>query len=351
MKYKLPLLVGLASLAALVGVQAQTAVTDPVGYITIPIAGNASASAFGADTLISPTLIGKTEFAGTVNAAPSGSALTVAAALPANVVVGQVAELKGGAKEGFWSTITAVSGDRLSITLADAVPAGLAATQAFSVRAHTTVASYLGANLPGLGAADEVQILDGASQVVSSVSWFTVADGAPSDGWYDSNANDKGNTVIYPGSAVKIRRRAASNTSFVQTGYVKTTKTEVDLFTGDNWVTPVLAVGAKLGGTNAIPGEATAAGSIELDTGNVLTGVKRGAGDGSLGEDNVIFINSNQTTSTFFAADPVAVGTTGWFDSNATSFNGFTVSEYAGFIVRRTAAPGVWTAPKQSIAP
>ena len=124
MKYKLPLLVGLASLAALVGVQAQTAVTDPVGYITIPIAGNSSASAFGADTLISPTLIGKTEFAGTVSVAPSGSTLTVAAALPANVVVGQVAELKGGAKEGFWSTVTAVSGDRLSITLADAVPAG-----------------------------------------------------------------------------------------------------------------------------------------------------------------------------------------------------------------------------------
>ncbi|RYD28588.1 MAG: hypothetical protein EOP86_22900, partial [Verrucomicrobiaceae bacterium] len=64
MKYKLSLLVGLASLAALVGATAQTAVTDPVGYITTSLAPNAAGTTTGADTLVSPTLVGKTEFAG-----------------------------------------------------------------------------------------------------------------------------------------------------------------------------------------------------------------------------------------------------------------------------------------------
>lgn len=351
MKHKLSLLVGLASLAALVGAIADTAVTDPVGYITIPIAGNATNGAFGADTLISPSLIGKTEYSGVTSSAPTGSSLAVAAALPANVVVGQLVELKGGASEGFWSTITAVSGDKLSVTLSDAVPSGLASGQAFTIRAHTTINSFLGANLPGLAVTDEVQILDGASQVVNSASYYTVADGAPAPGWYDSNSFDKGSTIIYPGSAVKIRRKAAAATSFVQVGYVKTTKTEVDLFTGDNWVTPMLAVGAKLGGTNPTPGEATATGSIELNTGNVATGVKQGKGDGTLGEDNVIFINSDQTTSTFFAADPAQTdGAVGWFNSNAINNDAFSVAENIGFIVRRTATPGVWRAPKAKVS-
>ena len=63
MKHHLSLIIGAASLAVAAGSHAQTATTDPVGYITVNVRGSASGLSF-----ISPSLVNKVEFAGTISA-------------------------------------------------------------------------------------------------------------------------------------------------------------------------------------------------------------------------------------------------------------------------------------------
>ncbi|MBP7950866.1 MAG: hypothetical protein KA004_14540 [Verrucomicrobiales bacterium] len=339
MKTNLSILTGAASLAALMsGAVAQTsAVTDPVGYITENITGGPATGAF---TLIAPSLVTKTEFAGASSNAPSASLISTTATLPAGLNDGYFVELKGGAQEGWWSTIQSVTGG--DITVQGTFPAGLAVGQQFMIRKHQTLGSFLGANSAGidpglsLDDADEVQLLDGATQVVAAYFYALAADGAPADGWYDASGNASDNEIIPPGNSVLVKRKQAGDKSFIQVGHVKTTKTQIGIWQGDNWVTPMLATGGTLG-------------SLNLDTGDLATGVQRGV---DLNVDEFQLINTNQSVSAFFAADPIQAGVTGWYDSGGNPADATLVAENTGAIVRRKVnQTAIWTAPAQVIAP
>lgn len=240
-----------ALLGALLAVgAADAAATDPVGYISHTIAGTGGSGS--ALTLLSPSLVQPTEFAGQTSVNPSGlSTITFTGGVPATLNSSYVLEIPSS---GWWSTV--VSSTATSITLNDALPAGLPANTAVTVRKHNTVQSLFGENAPGLAAfngesGDEVQFLTPAG-VIISVSYVPGAvTETATDDWYElatsSLANDM---VIEPGSAVIVKTSSSVNLTFTSSGSVKTTPTQVDVFPGLTLIGQPDAVGATLGDMN-----------------------------------------------------------------------------------------------------
>src|SRR5262245_28940064 len=112
MKTTLSLLTGVASLAALLsGAAAQTATTDPVGYITINVNGGGT-NAAPVFSNISPTLVNKVDFAGAVLTAAGTTLNFTGTPFTANAF-NQVSptqpayyiEVTNGSGEGVWSNI------------------------------------------------------------------------------------------------------------------------------------------------------------------------------------------------------------------------------------------------------
>ncbi|MES2705387.1 MAG: hypothetical protein V4726_02180 [Verrucomicrobiota bacterium] len=336
MKHKLSLLVGLASLAALVGATAQTsAVTDPVGYITIDVAANTGGS--GKLTLISPTLVEKNEFAGTGVVAANNLSVTFTGttfAFAPNAYYLEVADT------GFWTTITASTAT--SVTLQFPLPAGASASKLI-IRKHATITSFLGANNAiGLKTggdavtADVVQFWNPTAQSLGAQYFYAGATEGVPPGWYTENGELLGTDVpdvaIFPGSSLVVTRRPNTATSLVSVGYVKTTPTQIPLVKGINIVGPMKATGTTLADSG-------------LNTGNIATGLQQGTD--AVNADTVqLAIAGIQ----YFAADP-ASGITGFVDENGdppapTAL----VKEGSGMIItRKPATAAVWTSPKTTV--
>lgn len=329
-----------ALLGALLAVgAADAAATDPVGYITHNIAGGTVASP--GFTFVSSTLVNADAFAGASTNNPSGTAVISAAGLPAGLDSSYYVEISSGASEGWWSTVVSVAGT--DVTVADNFPAGLAVGTTFTIRKHQTLKGLLGSNAPGLDTglslddADEVQLLNPATQVAAAYFYAVVADGAPADGWYSAAGNPSDNVVIEPGSSALVKRKFGAAKTFTSSGSVKVTKTQVDIFPGDNWVSTMRATGVTIGAMN-------------LDTGNTATGVQRGV---DLSVDELQITGLDQITKAFFAADPVlAPGFSGWYDGGGNDSNATLLLEDQGALVKRKlASPAIWTVPAQPIAP
>lgn len=339
MKHKLSLLVGLASLAAIIGATAQTAVTDPVGYITHTIN---PAIGGKADTLIAPALVNKNEFAGTTAAAAAGTnTLTFAGGVPVGLSTGYYIEITAGPQEGWWSTIAAPTTATV-VTITDTVPAAAAGNLNIVIRKHTTLNDFFGAgnsaNLDSgttLDDADEVQTLNPTTGAITGYFYASAVDtGDPATaGWYTGAGGAAGNVAIEPGVAVQVRHKLPTTLSLVSVGYVKVTKTQVDLVQGDNWVTPMRATGVTLANSG-------------LNTGVITTGVDQGT---SLDDaDELQFLNADQSITAYFAASP-DVGN-GWFTGAGSDANAVNITEPIGVIVRRkVTSPAIWTVPAVTI--
>ena len=284
----------LAAAAACNVANAQTtAYTTPVGYITHTINSAGGAEAL---TLIGPALIQPSVFSGASTVTPSGgSVATFSAGVPTNLDATYVLEITSGANEGWWSTVT--SSTATTITTNDAFPGGLASGTTVSVRKHNTVQSFLGENTPGIIPSDgvegdEVQLLN-PDQTLTPLAYFTAEVSGGDPDWYNlatsAIAND---TIIYPGTGVFIKTKSASNLTFVSTGEVKTTDTQVDLYPGLNVIAQTAAAGASLN-------------SSGINTGLIPLNE---AGD-NLDYDELQFLNADQTLTPHVAADPALLAT------------------------------------------
>ena len=241
---------------------AATAYTTPVGYITHSIAGAGANPS--ADTYISPSLINAVEYAGASTASPSGGAvITLPTGVPTTFNGTYVLEITSPASEGWWSTV--VSSNATSITVSDNFPASLPTNVTISVKKHSTITTFLGFNTPGLipyngvDPNDEVQFFDPIGQAAITFVFVTAADWGdptnyPNGVWYNlGTGNPENNTIIEPGTSVRIKRVGSTALTFVSTGTVKTTKTQVDIYPGFNFVgVPKAAVGT-LGNLNFAP--------------------------------------------------------------------------------------------------
>ena len=228
MKTYLPYSLILAAAASGMASGAQTAYTTPVGYVTASILPNVSNSPAGSATFIAASLVTPAVFsAGAVSSPSGGKVITFSGGVPTNLNSTYVLEIKTGSQEGWWSAITGSTATTVAVF--DTFPASLPANVQITVRKFSTVQDVFGNNSPGLGAADEIQILNPVNQAASVVIY--------AGGWFDQVTEDPaGGTIIYPGTAVKVIHRANTTLSVVSSGEVKTTKTQVDLFANDNWL-------------------------------------------------------------------------------------------------------------------
>ncbi len=248
----------LAAAACGVAVGQTTAYTTPVGYITHSIAGAGSSES--AQTFIAPTMINASVFTGQSSVSPSGgTVITFAGGVPADLDGSYVLEISGGASEGWWNTV--VSSTATTITVNNNFPADLLAGVNISVRKHSTLESFLGFNNPGLvsyngaDASDEVQVFDPIAQSAAPYAFVAGADWGdpayPNGVWLNLSSGEvENNKVIEPGTAVSIKRVGSDPLSFTSVGTVKTTKTQVDIYEGFNFVGSTKAASGTLGNVN-----------------------------------------------------------------------------------------------------
>ncbi len=253
MKKYLPYSLILAAAATGLAHGAATAYTTPVGYISHTVA--AAGSLPSAETYLSASLVQATEFAGVSASATAKTVTFTGTSVPTSLNNTYVLEITSGPSEGWWSTVS--SSTSSTIVLTDNFP--VATPVSVSIRKHTTLKSFLGNNSPGfvtfngVDNSDEVQIWDPVTQSVIPYAYISASDLGndplyPNGAWWDiGNSVVADNVVIEPGSAVRIKRIAGSLT-FVSSGTVKTTKTEVDVYPNFNWVGTPLAVGGTLDG-------------------------------------------------------------------------------------------------------
>jgi len=278
----------LAALAASGLVSAAPAYTTPVGYITHTIAGNSGNSS---DTYLSPTLVQPTIYAAASTATPTTNTVSLPTGVPTGLDSTYVLEITSGTSEGWWSTIT--SSTATSVVVNDTFPTGLTGNITVSIRKHNTVKTFLGANAPGLTpfngvtASDEVQLLNPATQAVTTIAYVPKAlSGASEDGWYNlANSSLADNYIVEPGTAVKIKHRNSSTLTFVSSGVVKTTKTQVDVFTDTNWIGTTFAVGNTLNGMAL---------NTQLVTFNGQSQIY----------DELQYVNANQSVTPYAALNP-----------------------------------------------
>ncbi len=338
MNIKLPLLVGLASLAALVGAHAQSAVTDPVGYITTTISNQVSG--VRGETFVGPTLVTKVEFAGVV-ATAAGTTLnfsgTPFAANQFNGANGpHYLEITNGTGNGVWTDITATTAN--SVTLLDNISSFITpATTTVKIRKHHTVGTYLGAansiGLQGgvdLASADQIVILNPVTQLPKTI-FFSTDEFAP--GWVDASFASAVNDIIAPGQGLLVKRvggASAGTLSFVQTGYVKTGPTVLPIEAGENVVSIPNAVGVSLANSGL---------------GASLT---QGA-DLASADQVVVNTGNNAFTTVFFSTDEFAPG---WVDASFNPQGTTVLKEGTAILIKNTAVPTPfnWTVPAVTIA-
>ncbi|MES2438582.1 MAG: hypothetical protein V4584_05935 [Verrucomicrobiota bacterium] len=248
MKTYIPYSLILAAAATSMAFGAETAYTTPVGYITHTI--NPDAGGGSALTIVSPSLVQPTEFAGVSTDNPSGVAtVSFSGGVPTTFNNSDVLEITSGANEGWWSTV--VSSTTSTVTVLDNFPAGLAVGTKIAVRKHNTVLSTFGQNAPGLtpfgvGTPDEIQFFN-PNQSLTSVVYATTAQGAPQNGWYFSNNfSSADSAVIEPATAVLVKSFQATAKTFQTSGTVKLTDTQVDIFPGLTLVGQPGAAGATI---------------------------------------------------------------------------------------------------------
>ena len=335
MKIKLTLLVGLASLAAVVGVHAQSAVTDPVGYITLNVTGTATSQP--AISYIGASLVNKVEYAGAAVSGTGSTATFAAAAFTAGAYVTNGAplnqplfyvEITSGANAGQWSGI--VSNTATTLTLEDPIGANFTAGTTIKIRAHHTPVFLFGANtvanplkLTGgvdVGSADVLQLISPTATVQlyynnDEAAWVTGA----------TLAN---NYVIAPGVGIKVLRRGAA-TSIIQTGYVKTGPTKLSVKTGTNLISLPRAVGSSFTYVDTSSNLLTSGltGGVDLNSADVITRLNGVT-------VNTIIYNTDE----------------GAFFSGATNANLFELTEGTSIRLQRKGAPFTWTVPAQPIA-
>jgi uncharacterized protein (TIGR02597 family) len=331
MKHNLSLLTGALLFAVAAGASAQTAVTDPVGYITANVTGTNN-PASPAISYVGASLVNKVEYAGTATAGADNSA-TFAAGSFADGAFGlnslseprYYVEITTGANAGVWTDIA--SNTTSSLTLADPIGAMMSG-QNVKIRAHHTVASLFGDNagnaLKLSGGVDtaSADILELISPVGVTQLFFNTDENA----WV-SGANLVNDKVIAPGEGIKVRRRGA-DVPIVWVGHVKTGPTVLPVETGTNLVAIPRAVGSNFTLANSGLMSSGLLGGVDTASADILTQLSGFA-----------------VSQIYYNTDEAA------FVSGANIVDTTPLPEGSALRIQRRGAPFNWVVPQETIAP
>jgi uncharacterized protein (TIGR02597 family) len=315
---------------------AQTASTDPVGFITVSVSGGTPT--LPKLSLVAPTLLRPIEWQGA--ATVSGTTVTVtgtpwtAAQFGTN---GQYfVEIASGTKPGAWTDIQ--SNGTGTLTTLDNLTAFAGANATIRIRKHTKLVDFLGANnsaglLGGTSQAvsDEVLVYDGTTY---ATYWYY--NGTPGAGWYDDNFASAANAIIAPNEGVVIRRRGNTTISFQSIGSVKTGDTLFPISSGLNVLGNIAAKGITLATSG-------------LYTGNATTGLK-GATSQAFADEVILYIAGTPANYWYYDGSDNGGAGAGWYDSNFQPAGTTSIPPGASLVVKRK-APNVafnWTLPSPS---
>jgi hypothetical protein len=315
-----------------------TAKTTPVGYITHTAVGNVAANPSGADTYLTPSLIPSASFAAAPVVDPSGlSVVTFSGSVPTGLTGVHVLEITSGTSEGFWTEVTATTAT--TVTVASPLPAALDTSTKFVLRKLPTLGSWVGASLVASGLSvvdgvnasppDEIQLFNPLTQSAQTAVYVTTGAGVPTDGWYDFVTQaDLTNEPIYPGESVVIKRYGATAISFVASGEVKTTKTQVDIRPNFNWVGSPYSVDSTLGAMSF-------AAILNKEDGDANTTPEA---------DFLDILAADQSTASYVALDPV-LGAGNIMANFVTQNDGsaIPIAGGTGFIINRSSAASAST--------
>lgn len=247
MKTHLKFLAGVTALTAIGAATAQDNVTKPVGFRTETLKA-------GVFNLISNELTEAVSAAGTLTAV-AGAVVTDDNADFSTTLAGDetwVLQITEGDVAGLISEVASVD-SATSLTLADdAGAAGVAAGNAYEIRAAKTLSDIF-------GAANEVGLATGATDANSDVVWvpdgaggftryFFKTGGLGAGGWSQIGGapGAAGNTPIVYTDAFFVQRKAGTDIDLVLVGHVPTRAVTLALIQGFNFVSRVAVVGQTI---------------------------------------------------------------------------------------------------------
>jgi uncharacterized protein (TIGR02597 family) len=315
-----------------------TATTDPVGFITLNIAGDGG-SGTGALSFKGLSLTRAVEYQGSAETVGTNTLVDNEATWTDNQFNGAngayFVEITSGANAGSTYDIQSTTAGTKTITLGQNLAAGTTAPVTFKVRKHWTIASVFGANneagLSGGSSttADQVLIYNGTGYD----SYYYQTTGLGGVGWRKGGAPsvDVSATILYLEDGVVIRRQQASAANIVLLGSVKTGQTSIPVASGISILANVYASGMTLS-------------SSGLYTGNSATGV---AGGSSSTADQVFIWNGTAYDTYYYQTS--GLGGTGWRKGGAPSTDAASTAIPTGtsVVIRRQGASGFsWVVPQ-----
>lgn len=321
----------------------QIATTDPVGFITLNVAGTGGASA----EALSFKGLGLTrlvEYQGIAEAVGASSVTDN----DANWTEGQFngangeyyLEIISGAGAGRTYDIATTTAATKTITLTENLT-GITAPVSFKIRKHWTIGAVFGPNNEaGLGGgapgeADEILIFNPATGAFQT--YYYKVGGIGGDGWRNASTGAVASTQkIYPDDGLLMKRRQSANANVVLIGAVKTGQTSIPVFKGLNFLGNVYAANMTL----------TSSG---LYTGNSATGVAGGAPGEA---DEVLIYNQGSKGYITYFYKVGGLGGNGWRNAtDGTDAANVSIPVGSSIVVRRKAATSFdWIAPQHPAA-
>lgn len=315
-----------------------TAVTDPVGFITLNVAGTGGAGgsslSFRGLGLTRPV-----EYQGSAESVTATSLTDNDATWVDNQFNGPngsyFLEITSGPGAGTTYDITATTAANKTVALGQNLATGVVAPVTFKIRKHWTIAAVFGpANEAGLQggtstSADQLLLWNGTGYDI----FYYQTSGLGGTGWRQAGAPsvDAGGTKLVMEELLLLKRGQATAVNVILMGAVKIGQTSVPVFGGNNF----------LGNVYAAPMSLQSSG---IYTGNPATGL---AGGSSVTADQILLWNGTGYDIYYFQTS--GLGGTGWRRAGApsTDASATALPVGSGFIVKRTNAGNFnWVIPQ-----
>jgi hypothetical protein len=318
-----------------------TATTDPVGFITLNIAGTGGAGgnkvSFKGLGLTQPVVYqgsAETVNVGTKSFTDNEATWTDNQFNGTNgayflEIVRPTGQATAAPGEGQTYDIATTVASARTVTTVQSLDPAIVNGAVFKIRKHWTIGSVFGPNNEaGLGggditSADQILIYNG----IGYDTYYFYDDGVDKV-WLDGNGALAVNKTIYPDDGLVIKRAQSAAVNVVLMGAVKTGQTSFPIQAGLNIVSNIYAAPMTLG-------------SSGLYTGNAATGV---AGGDITSADQVLIFNGTGYNTYYFYDDGVDQV---WLDGNGAVATNVAIPVGTSFIVKRKGATGFnWKAPQ-----
>lgn len=318
---------------------AQSVVTDPVGFITLNVYGPASPGG-SANSFLGLAFTQPVSYQATLSSA-SGTTLTDSnATWTDNLYNGAngnyYVELITGSGAGRMSQITATSGPSKSITTADNLSSFVATGTGYKIRKNWTLATVFGPNdesgLAGGTLVTADQILVYSTSASQYLTYYYKTSGIGGTGWRSSASTsiDASNSPFLPTDGLTVIRHATGNVSFALAGAVKLGQTALPVVPGTNLLSNVYPSGTfTLGSSNLV--------ASGLTGGTLVTA------------DQVLIYNNSTNQYDTYYYKTSGIGGTGWRSSASTSIDASnTAIPFGASIIIQRNNPGsfTWVAPQ-----